>query len=155
MSEIAFYHLRTLPLDRALPKILERALADGHRVVVVAGSAERVDHLDAQLWAYDDASFLPHGSLRDGNADRQPIWLTAEDENLNRATMLVLIDGARSVHLGDYMRCCDIFDGNDNSALAAARQRWKEAKAAGHQLTYWEQTPTGWEKRATTAAEGR
>ena len=148
MAEIGFYHLRTTPLERALPNILERALAAGHRVVVMAGSRERVEHLDDLLWTYNDASFLPHGSAREGLAERQPVWLTAADENPNRASMLVLVDGATSARLQDYARCCDIFDGNDAAAVDAARRRWKEAKAAGHQLVYWEQVEGRWEKRA-------
>lgn len=148
MSEVGFYHLRTTPLERALPRLLERALADGHRIVVLAGSAERVAHLDGLLWTYNEASFLPHGSARDANMARQPIFLTEHDENPNRATMLVLIDGAKSAHLADFARCCDMFDGNDPAAVEAARKRWTEVKSAGHQLTYWQQTETGWEKRA-------
>jgi DNA polymerase III subunit chi len=147
MSEIGFYHLRTMPLERALPSILERALAAGHRVVVMAGSPERVEHLNDLLWTYSDASFLPHGSARDGNAERQPVWLTAADENPNGASMLVLVDGAVSARLNAFQRCCDIFDGNDEAAVAAARQRWKAAKAAGHQLVYWEQSDGKWQKR--------
>ncbi len=153
MAEIGFYHLRTTPLERALPRILERALAEGHRVVVMAGSAERVEHLDALLWAYDEASFLPHGSARDGHAERQPVWLTTADENPNDATMLVLVDGASTTRLTDYARCCDIFDGNDEAAVAAARLRWKNAKAAGHQLVYWEQNEGRWQKRGGNASE--
>jgi DNA polymerase-3 subunit chi len=155
MTEIGFYHLLTMPLERALPKLLERAVADGHRIVVIAGSQERVDHLDALLWTYNDASFLPHGSARDGDAARQPIWLTTADENPNRATALVLLDGATSAHLGDFARCFDIFDGNDTDAVAAARERWKGVKAAGHQITYWQQTEAGWDKHAAATSEQR
>ena len=147
MTEIGFYHLRASPLDRALPQLLEKAVAGGHRVVVLAGSSERVDHLNTLLWTYNDEAFLPHGSAKDGNPDRQPIWLTVEDENPNQASMLVLVDGAVSARLADYKRVCDMFDGDDETALAAARQRWKEAKEAGHALTYWQQTEKGWEKR--------
>jgi DNA polymerase III subunit chi len=147
MTEIGFYHLDNTPLERALPKLLERGLAAGFRILVVAGSAERVDHLDAALWTYDDASFLPHGSRRDGEAARQPVWLAASDENPNGADMLVLADGAASSRLGEYRRCLDLFDGRDEAALAAARERWRLAKAAGHTLTYWQQTATGWTKK--------
>jgi DNA polymerase III subunit chi len=147
MTEIGFYHLRTTPLERALPQLLERALAGRHRIVVLAGSAERVAYLDGLLWTYAEASFLPHGSARDGQAARQPIWLTESDENPNTATMLVMVDGVRSTRLDAYARCCDIFDGKDEAAVEAARQRWSEAKSAGHTLTYWEQTASGWEKR--------
>ena len=148
MTEVGFYHLRTTPLERALPRLLERAHADGHRIVVLAGSAERVAHLDGLLWTYNEASFLPHGSARDASMARQPIFLTERDENPNGATMLVLVDGARSEHIADFARSCDMFDGNDPAAVEAARKRWTEAKSAGHQLTYWQQTETGWEKRA-------
>jgi len=147
MAEVGFYHLKTTPLERALPRLLERALGDGHRIVVMAGSAERVEALDALLWTYSDASFLAHGSARDGQAARQPVWLTAADENPNQATMLVLVDGVRAGR-GGFRRVCDMFDGNDDAAVAAARERWREAKAAGHDLVYWQQTETGWEKRS-------
>jgi DNA polymerase III subunit chi len=147
MAEVGFYHLGTTALERALPRLLERALADGHRVVVLAASQERVAHLDGLLWTYNEASFLPHGSARDANASRHPICLTDRDENPNGATMLVLLDGACSERMGAFARCCDIFDGNDATAVEAARQRWSTAKSGGHSLTYWQQTGAGWEKR--------
>ena len=148
MSEVGFYHLRTTPLERALPRLLERALAERHRVLVMAGSEERVLALDALLWTYSEASFLPHGTARDGEAPRQPVYLTAGEDNPNGATMLVLVDGVRAARLGDFDRVCDMFDGNDEAAVTAARERWREAKAAGHDLVYWQQTETGWERRA-------
>jgi DNA polymerase-3 subunit chi len=41
-----------------------------------------------------------------------------------------------------------MFDGNDPAAVAAARDRWRAAKAAGHALTYWQQTDRGgWAKK--------
>ena len=148
MAQIGFYHLSSTPLERALPKLLERAREQGYLIVVRAGSAERVAQLDAVLWTYDEASFLPHGSAHDGNASAQPIWLTAGDENPNQATMLVLLDGIEVTDLSSFARCADIFDGNDESAVEAARERWRRAQEAGHQLTYWQQTGSGWERRA-------
>lgn len=148
MTEVGFYHLRTTPLERALPRLLERALAEGHRIVVRASSEERVRALDQALWTYGEASFLPHGTARDGNAARQPIFLTAAAENPNRAGMLVLVDGARAEDLDAFTRVCDLFDGNDPDAVEDARRRWREAKDAGHALTYWQQGDSGWEKRA-------
>jgi len=114
---------------------------------VLAGSKERVEALDAALWTYEDASFLPHGTPRDGHAGRQPVWLTTEDENPNGARLLVLVDGAKSARLDEYERVLDIFDGSEES-VAAARERWREAKKAGRQLTYWQQTDKGWEQKA-------
>lgn len=148
MAEVGFYHLLATPLERALPKLLERARANGYAVVVRCGSAERVAQLDAVLWTYDEASFLPHGSARDGAAARQPIWLTERAENPNRATMLILLDSVEAADLSIFQRCADLFDGNDEGAVAAARARWRRAHDAGHELTYWQQTGAGWERHA-------
>jgi DNA polymerase III subunit chi len=147
VAEIGFYHLLTTPLDRALPRLLERARAQGYRIVVRAASADRVEHLNTVLWTYDEASFLPHGSSRDGNTANQPIWLTHRDDNPSGTTMLVLVDGAEPGDLAPYTRCADLFDGSDADAVEAARGRWRSAKAAGHAPTYWQQTGTGWEKK--------
>ena len=147
MTEIGFYHLLSTPLERALPRLLERARAQDLRIVVRAGSPERVEHLNSLLWTYDEASFLAHGAARDGNAASQPIWLSHVEENPNAATVLVLVDGVEAADLAAFARCLDLFDGNDEAAVAAARRRWRQARDAGHTLTYWQQTETGWEKK--------
>ena len=148
MTEVGFYHLLSTPLERALPRLLERARAQDLRVVVRAASSERVEHLNALLWTYDEASFLAHGSARDGNAADQPIWLSHAQENPNGATVLFLVDGVEAPDLAGFARCLDLFDGNDESAVQAARDRWRKAQAAGHALTYWQQTANGWERKA-------
>ena len=135
MAEIGFYHLLSTPLERALPRLLERAVGQGHRVVVQAGSPERVEHLNALLWTYDEAGFLPHGASRDGNAAAQPIWLTDRAENPNGATILFLVDGVAADGFDGFARCIDMFDGNDPDAVQAARNRWRAASSAGHTLT--------------------
>jgi DNA polymerase-3 subunit chi len=151
VAEIGFYHLTTTPLERALPRLLERAVGGGHRVLVRAASAERVEHLNTLLWTYDEASFLPHGSARDGNAAAQPIWLTLTGgaDNPNAASMLILVDAGDDLatDLAAFTRIADLFDGGDPEAVAAARARWRQARAAGHTLTYWQQTPSGWERK--------
>jgi len=148
MAEIGFYHLLSTPLERALPRLLERACAQGHRIVIRAASAERVEHLNALLWTYDEASFLPHGSAHDGNPAAHPIWLSEQAGNPNAASMLVLVDGVDADDLAAFTRCADLFDGNDPAAVEAARGRWRQAQAGGHTLTYWQQTASGWEKKA-------
>jgi len=116
--------------------------------VVRAGSPERVEHLSTILWTYEEASFLPHGSMRDGNAATQPIWLTHRGENPNGASLLVVVDGVEAGDVASYARCADLFDGNDAGAVEAARARWRRARDAGHVLIYWQQTPSGWEQKS-------
>jgi DNA polymerase-3 subunit chi len=58
-----------------------------------------------------------------------------------------LVDGVDAEDVAAFQRCCDMFDGSDPEAVEAARRRWRQAKDAGHALTYWQQTEKGWEKR--------
>lgn len=151
MTEIRFYHLTRQPLEDALPVMLERTVErDKRRAVVLASSEERVEALNARLWTYDDRKFLPHGSKSDGFGEQQPVWLCVDDENPNQAQVLFLTDGAGSERVDEYALVCELFDGNDSQAVEAARSRWQAYKAAGHDLTYWQQTERGgWEKKAS------
>ncbi len=147
MSEIGFYHLTRSGLNQALPQLLGRTLAAGERAVVVCPDAARVAALDQMLWDCAEPNWLPHGTAADGDAALQPIWLATDDATPNGARFLFLVDGAVSARLGAFARVFDLFDGNDEGAVAAARERWRAAKAAGHVLTYWQQGPKGWAKQ--------
>jgi DNA polymerase-3 subunit chi len=147
VSEIGFYHLTRTGAELALPALLGRTLKAGHRAVVICGSQARVDALDAALWLCADPDWLPHGSAAMGHADLQPIWLTHHDEAPNGAKYLFLLDGADSKNLPAFERVFDLFDGRDENAVQSARERYKRRRAAGHSLTYWQQTAKGWEKK--------
>jgi len=145
MTEIRFYHLTRSTLEQVLPDLLEKTLERGLKALVMAGSPERVESLTQHLWTYQPNNFLPHGNAKDGNAELQPIWLTAQDERPNGADFLFLMDGASSSRLKDYQRVCELFDGNDPAAVDEARRRWKQYKADGHTISYWQQDECGWQ----------
>ncbi len=151
MAEVGFYHLTRTAADLALPALLGRTLSAGQRALVLCGSPERVAALDEALWLCPEPDWLPHGTTRMGHAAQQPIWLTdlppfnAEAVE-NGARFLFLLDGA-TAPLDLFDRVFDLFDGQDETAVAAARTRWRAAKEAGHALTYWQQGPRGWEKK--------
>jgi DNA polymerase-3 subunit chi len=146
MTEIGFYHLTRSTLAQALPRLLDRTLAAGHRALVLGPTAAGLDALSTALWA--QPAWLPHGSASDGDADLQPVWLSADAEPVNGARYLFLVEGAETDRIKDYVRAFDIFDGSDSGAVAAARARWKTAKEAGHTLAYWQQTESSWQKKA-------
>lgn len=145
MAAIGFYHLTRSSLPQALPRLLSRTLAAGQRALVLGATAEGLDMLSAALWAQPD--WLPHGAAADGDPDLQPIWLSLEAEALNGARYLFLTEGAGAPDPARFDRVFDLFDGNDPAAVAAARERWRTAKSAGHTLTYWQQTETGWQSK--------
>lgn len=149
MTDIAFYHLTKFSLEQALPKLLEKTLQVEKRAVVQVGSSERADALANELWTYQPDSWLPHGTAKDGHAERQPIWITPDQENPNGAQFVFLCDSAERGDLDSFERCFVVFDGKSDQAVQLARGQWKTFKDAGHDLTYWQQTDTGgWEKKA-------
>jgi len=148
MTEMLFYHLEHQPLERVLPTLLEKSLERGWRVVVQASSEERIEALDAHLWTFRDDSFLPHGTWREAEARSQPILLTVNPDNPNGATVRFLIEGAMIPEDAEaYQRIVLIFDGEDPDAVAAARERWRESKAKGFDVTYWQTDGEGrWQR---------
>lgn len=149
VTEVLFYHLERQPLDRVLPSLLEKTLERGWKAVVRSGSEQRLEALDLVLWTYREESFLPHGTKKDGDSELQPVYLTTGEEVPNDAGVLFLVDGADTSKLDGFVRIVHMLDGQDDEALALARQQWKAAKAAGCSVTYWQQNRQGrWEKKA-------
>ncbi len=149
MTDVNFYQLAAKPLDAVLPRLLEKAIAAGYRAVVRAADPTLLARLDAALWTYDAASFLPHAV--DGPfAAAQPILLTAEEGEANAADLLVVVDGVVPGDLSTYRRALYLFDGGDEAALGLARRQWKAIRELdGVTPVYWrENDGGGWEKAA-------
>jgi DNA polymerase-3 subunit chi len=150
MTEVLFYHLQDMTLERVLPSLLEKSLERNWRVVVQTASEERADALDSHLWTYRDDSFLPHGTWRDRDAAEQPVLLAVSNDNPNRAQVRFLVDGAVVPDdATQYERLVLIFDGDDEDAAAAARTAWSDCKTRGFEVTYWQPDERGrWQRKA-------
>lgn len=151
MTDIQFYHLTSTPLERALPKLLEKCLQGGFTTRIKLESDEKAEWMNTLLWIYNPDSFLPHGTAKDGYSEAQPIYLTAGDDNANNADLLIVTDGSTVKPEPELKRMLDVFDGNDEAATAGARERWKHYQDQGHPVVYIKQTPSGsWEKQASS-----
>jgi DNA polymerase-3 subunit chi len=135
---VDFYYLTQSPLEAVLPRICEKVLAGGERLVVVA-EEEMLARLDEQLWTYGEASFLPHGRQR---AETQPILLSTEPAAVNGAANIAIADGLwRDEALG-FARTFYFFDAG---SLDGARSVWRAlAKNAEAQPRYWKQVDGKW-----------
>jgi len=152
--EVMFYHLQPQPLERVLPVLLQKTLERGWRALVRCGNPLRIKPLSDAIWTWRDESFIPHGTLEDGNVEMQPI-LVVEDgfaETPNGANVLFLVEGAqpREEDYARFERICVLFPDADAALKDKARALWKDLRECeGLALTYWQQDARGrWERKA-------
>ena len=127
-----------------MPDLLERALAEGERVVVKLADAGQREALNERLWTYREDSFLPHGGPGDGDPATQPIFLTETDEAPNGAGLRVLLNPADAPRFAqEGGRVVILFEARDEEAMAAARVAWKALRDAGASPSYWKEGEEG------------
>ena len=140
---VGFYQLTKSTIEIALSKLLNLTLQAGKKGLVRLGKDSNLSELDDLLWTYDNYSWLPHGSKEDKYSSFNPIWITTELENPNKSEFVFMLDVYEPNELIGFERCFDLFDGNDQVAVASARERWKILKGEGHDLHYWQQSGDG------------
>ncbi len=151
MTEIRFYHLQRQHQNDVMPSILSKALERGFRVVVKMPNEMELKKINDYLWTFRPDSFLAHGSAKEGNPERQPVWLTCEDDIPNKANLLIIAQGtAPPPTLPEGIElCCEMIDGNSPESVKNAREHWKSYKSSGYEVTYWQQDERGaWNKKA-------
>lgn len=143
-AEWWFYHIEQGSVDAAIAPLIEKCLERRWRVVV-AGREETVERLDRALWTWRDESFVPHGRAR-SDADKHPVLLSTEAVPSNGAKVAVLLDGS-DADASLFDRVMVVFDGQDETARAKARQQFKAATDAGAAARYFQQDRGGWAEK--------
>ena len=140
-AEWWFYHIERGSLDAAIAPLIEKCLERKWRVVV-AGHEDTVERLDRALWTFRDDSFVPHGRAR-ADAEKHPVLLSTEAVPTNGAKVAVLLDGS-DADASLFERVMVVFDGQDETARAKARQQFKAATDAGSPARYFQQDKSSW-----------
>lgn len=137
---VDFYHLVSSPLERVLPRICEKLLGGGDKLLVI-GTKDLLRQLDVVLWTYSPDSFLPHGRAEGPAPGKQPILLSERVEPLNGAANIALADGVWRDEALAFARTFYFFD---NSNLDTARGSWRALKSvADAEPRYWKQETGG------------
>jgi DNA polymerase-3 subunit chi len=89
--------LHDLPTDKRaadLARLIEDLAAKGQRLVVWVADEGRRQIFDDWLWTFDKQSFIPHAQWQPSMGEvEEPVVLTGDPGNPNRATVLVVGDG--------------------------------------------------------------
>ena len=139
--QVDFYHLDRSPIERVLPRIAERVIEGGGRLLVVSGDDGLAARLDAHLWSYAPESFLPHGRAGGPGDAGQPVLIAGSTDAANGARNIALADGLWREEALGYDRAFYFFDGE---TIAGARIAWKALKGReGVESRYWKQDDGG------------
>ena len=143
MARVDFYRLTRDPVERVLPALATRILANGDRLLVVAAPAMQRQAIDEALWTLQPASFLPHGAAGSPDEAIEPILIagTIDPTPANGARLVALADGEwRDEALG-FDRVFLLFD---NSRIDDARALWRTLAAREDvDNRFWKQDENG------------
>lgn len=143
MPRVDFYRLTRDPVERVLPALATRILANGARLLVVAAPAMQRQAIDEALWTLNPASFLPHGHAGSPDEAIEPILIagTPEASPANGATHLALADGEWREEALGFERTFLLFD---NSRIDDARALWRTLAARDDvDNRFWKQDENG------------
>ncbi len=133
MTRIEF-HFNTSERLLHTCRLLRKARAQDFRVVVV-GAPATLRQLDAQLWQFQDVSFLPHCTPESDPEVQKvsPICLGADPHVWGLDDLLVNLGDEVPDGFDRFKRLIEIVSSDDHGK-AQARHRWKHYKSLGYDL---------------------
>ena len=118
--------------------VAQRHYSAGRALVVYSRDAQILARIDRLLWSFEPTAFLPHVPAADPLAAATPIWLAHEVPAAPPAgaplpAWLINLDAGCPPGIQAYERVLEIVS-DDSDDRQAARARWREYQAAGHDL---------------------
>lgn len=118
-------------------RLARKALAANTQIVMLTDDASQLAELDAALWEFSAADFLPHVLAGDALAAHTPIILTDNDDaDLPHRDLLVNLSRRTPNHVGQFKRMIEVISSNEEDA-AAGRKRYVAYKQQDYPLTHF------------------
>lgn len=132
MTRIDFYHDAADKFGAAA-RVVHKAVAQGHRVVVNCADEDQLGQFDRLLWMNPPTGFVPH--VRAGNplAPQTPVVLSSPRDAVVADDVLINLD--RQVP-GEFSRCQRLIEiiGRDEADKAPGRERFKQYRDQGFEI---------------------
>lgn len=143
---VRFYQWSQGPMERVLFGLLNRITAKNIKACIVVADQNQAARLDDALWTQGGHdSFLPHGACGGSDSQWHPIILCTEPQDINGASVLLLVHGRFEERFSDFDMVLDFVPGHTTEGLDASRERYRRYRDLGCRMEYWIHTPeTGW-----------
>ncbi len=118
-------------------RLVRKAWAAEHRVVLMTDDAQQLAELNAAMWNFSVIDFLPHVLASDTLAAQTPIILTDNDEaELPHTDLLVNLSRRSPNIVGQFKRMIEVISSDEEDA-AAGRKRYVAYKQQDFPLTHF------------------
>lgn len=120
-------------------EVVRKHFLAGRQMVVYTKDKQRLSHFDRLLWGFDATAFIPHVRADDPLAPQTAIIFTSDaptppaPDTAQTVSWLVNLDLDCPPEAEKFSRILEIVS-NHVDDTAAARKRWKQYKASGHDL---------------------
>jgi len=118
---------------RAACEVVRKHYQAGHPVVVYSRDMPLLERFDQMLWGVAATAFVPHVFADDPLAAQTPVLLTNAPPTARPDAWLLNLDADCPAGCEQFERVLEIVSQDEEETLAA-RERWKQYKAQGHEL---------------------
>ena len=108
-TEINFYQIDDV-YAKSIAPLLIKAMDEGKKSFIFCSDEVKLAEIDKVLWQFSKTKFVPHVTNKETDIEeissweRQPILLSDEEDNKNKADYLVLIDEPSSDFIAKFSR---------------------------------------------------
>ena len=147
---IRFYETGLNPSYKLLPDICVKAIANGHRILLLLPQTSLLSEVDSYLWTYDSTAILPHTLDANDELLEYKIFLSADMSLAPKdfaADMLIVLDQLVTLeNAPEFADVCYIVASN-SSNLAEIKKYAQTLKTQKDGVNYYRQDSSlKWQK---------
>lgn len=124
MQQFSIYHAVEGLFNKTICLLVEKSYLSSFRIIVLTSDLEVQESLNKLIWTYSKKQFIPHGSKLDTLPEKQPVYITHELENPNKANVLIIVAPfnikeifSKGNYISHFQRVIIIYDSLDNIDL--------------------------------------
>lgn len=119
--------------DHLVCRLAEKAWSEGHRVHICCENDASASSIDNLLWSYKDTSFVPHAKVDAPDSNAAPVTIGLIADVPNTTEVLINLGSDVPDFFSRFERVMET-TGSDDSARAAARERYRFYQERGYSL---------------------
>lgn len=140
MTQIDFYLPKAnAQLDRHLLacKLVDKAWAAGHRVLIYCETLAECQQLDGLLWSFRPESFIPHGLMHQVDPTCHPVLLSHHEDPDEEQDVLINLGNGLLPFFSRFQRLLEPLDHRPD-ILEKGRARFRYYRERGYPLKHHE-----------------